>query len=54
MSNGSGKKQAMTWKWRSESPIEIILVVFILVGFFAFPRTGCGVTPVGGEVVAAE
>lgn len=50
----SGKKQALTWKWRSESPIEIILVVFILVAFFAFPRTGCGVTPVGEAAVTAE
>ncbi len=34
------------WDWWREDPVELILLVFILVLFFAFPRAGCGVTAV--------
>lgn len=37
-------KKPMFWDWWQENPVEIILVVFILVLFFAFPRQGCGIT----------
>ncbi len=39
-------KEPVWWDWWSENPIEIILVIFILVLFFALPRAGCGVTNV--------
>ena len=38
------RKSPVRWDWWGESPIEIILVIFILVLFFALPRAGCGVT----------
>jgi hypothetical protein len=38
------KRSFITWDWWQESPIEIILVVFILVAFL-IPRAGCGITP---------
>jgi hypothetical protein len=37
-------KKPMFWDWWRENPVEIILVIFILVLFFAFPRQGCGIT----------
>lgn len=37
-------KDPVWWDWWRENPIEIILVIFILVFFFAFPRQGCGIT----------
>jgi hypothetical protein len=33
------------WDWRKENPGEVILVVFGLLLFVFWPRTGCGVTP---------
>lgn len=41
----SNSKKTVSWDWWSESPVELILVVFIVVFFFTFPRTGCGITP---------
>jgi hypothetical protein len=38
------KKDPVWWDWWSENPIEVVLVLFILVLFFALPRQGCGVT----------
>lgn len=38
------EKDPIWWDWWSESPIEIILIVFILVLFFALPREGCGIS----------
>ncbi len=38
------KKSVISWNWWGENPVEIILVVFIVVFFFALPRTGCGVS----------
>lgn len=35
---------AMRWDWRKENPVELVLLVFIIAVFFAFPRAGCGVT----------
>lgn len=40
----SKKSTGLSWDWWKESPIEIILVVFILV-LFLVPRQGCGITP---------
>lgn len=37
-------KRPVYWDWWQENPVEIILVVFIIVLFFALPRTGCGIT----------
>ena len=37
-------KKSVFWDWWAENPVEIILVIFILVLFFAFPRQGCGIT----------
>lgn len=31
------------WDWSRESPVEIVLVIFILVLFFMIPRSGCGI-----------
>jgi len=42
------------FNWWRESPVEIILVVFIVVGFFTFPRTGCGITQVEAPAVVSE
>ena len=39
------KSKSVSWDWWSESPVELILMVFIIVFFFAFPRAGCGITP---------
>lgn len=49
-----GKKPLFRWKWSRESPIEIVLVVFIIVGFFAFPRAGCGVTQTDAPAATAQ
>jgi hypothetical protein len=38
------RKSPVYWDWWSESPVEIILVVFILVLFFLAPRAGCGIS----------
>jgi hypothetical protein len=38
------KKDPVWWDWWSENPVEIVLVVLILVLFFALPREGCGVS----------
>lgn len=37
-------KEPVWWDWWSENPVEVVLVIFILVLFFALPRAGCGVT----------
>jgi hypothetical protein len=43
----------LNWDWRRESPVEIILLVFVLLFFFFLPREGCGVTTLGtGEAPA--
>lgn len=36
-------KDPVWWDWWSENPVEILLVLFILVLFFALPRDGCGI-----------
>ncbi|MBA2662414.1 MAG: hypothetical protein H0U74_08985 [Bradymonadaceae bacterium] len=38
------KKSPFYWDWWGENPIEIVLVILIVVFFFALPRTGCGIT----------
>lgn len=43
------KKDPVWWDWWSENPVEVVLVVFILVLFFAMPRTGCGITDVPSD-----
>ena len=40
----TNKRPGLQWDWWQESPVEIILVAFILV-LFLIPRTGCGITP---------
>ena len=40
------EKDPVWWDWWSENPVEVVLIVFILVLFFALPRQGCGVTDV--------
>ena len=35
--------QTFYWDWRGENPVEVVLVLFILVMFFMFPRSGCGI-----------
>ncbi len=47
----SQKSAGFQWDWWKESPVEIILVVFILV-LFLIPRAGCGITP-KGDLAAA-
>lgn len=42
------------FNWSRESPVEIILVVFLVVGFFTFPRTGCGITQVETPTAVSE
>ncbi len=42
-------KDKVWWDWWSENPIEIVLVIFILVLFFALPRQGCGITETGDQ-----
>lgn len=37
-------RSRLNWDWRREDPVELILLVFILVVFFLFPREGCGVS----------
>ncbi len=34
------------WDWWGESPIELVVVILFLAFFFAFPRTGLGISPV--------
>lgn len=38
------KKDPVWWDWWSENPVEVVLVVLILVMFFALPRQGCGIS----------
>jgi len=40
------------WDWWGESPVELVLVVLVLSFFFAFPRTGLGITEVDGSIPA--
>lgn len=37
-------KNQSAWDWWSEDPIELILMTFFLVFFFALPMDGCGVS----------
>lgn len=46
-------KNELSWDWWHESPVELVLVALIVVMFFAFPRAGCGITPVDHNVEAA-
>lgn len=32
------------WDWSRESPVELILVTFILLVFFLMPHNGCGIS----------
>ena len=45
--------RAIYWEWRQESPVEIVLVIFILVMFFMLPRTGCGIDKPQGRLPTA-
>ncbi|MFU8804772.1 MAG: hypothetical protein ACNA8W_13235 [Bradymonadaceae bacterium] len=48
------RKSPVYWDWWRENPVEIILVIFIIVMFFALPRTGCGITAVDDGAPRAE
>ena len=37
-------KSPVTWDWWKESPVEIILLVFIVTLFVVTPWSGCGIT----------
>jgi len=39
----------MYWDWSGESPVEIVLLIFVLVLFFTVPRTGCGIDNQKGQ-----
>jgi len=43
------RPDSLYWDWSRENPVEIVLVTFILVLFFAVPRTGCGIDKSEGE-----
>ncbi len=49
----SEPRDVVSWDWWSESPVELVLLTFIVVLFFAFPRAGCGITPTA-EVAPAD
>jgi hypothetical protein len=34
------------WDWWGESPVELVVVILFLAFFFAFPRTGLGISTV--------
>jgi hypothetical protein len=37
------------WDWWGENPVEVVLVAFILIFFFMFPRAGCGIDKTKGS-----
>lgn len=44
-----GREREFYWDWSRENPVEIVLVAFILIMFFALPRTGCGIDKSEGD-----
>lgn len=38
------------WDWWGESPVEIVLVAFILIFYFTLPRMGCGIAKTEASV----
>lgn len=38
----------LSWDWRKESPVELVLLVFIFAILFTIPKQGCGITKDAG------